>query len=38
MTNDSTKDLKVQYLSNNSVKLPEFINQDDDLIEEKECA
>ncbi len=29
MTNDSTKDCKVQYLSNNSVKLPEFINQED---------
>ena len=26
MKKDSSKDRKVQYLSNNSVKLPEFIN------------
>ena len=31
MKKDSSKDRKVQYLSNNSVKLPEFIN-----LEEKE--
>lgn len=33
MKKDSTKDRKVQYLSNNSVKLPEFIN-----LEEKELT
>ena len=33
MKNDSSKDPKVQYLSNNSVKLPEFINYEEiDLI------
>ena len=33
MKKDSSKDRKVQYLSNNSVKLPEFIHQKDiDLI------
>ena len=26
MKKDSSKDRKVQYLSNNSVKLPEFVN------------
>ena len=29
MKKDSSKDRKVQYLSNNSVKLPEFINLED---------
>ena len=29
MKKDSPKDQKIQYLSNNSVKLPEFINQDE---------
>ena len=33
MKKDSPKDRKVQYLSNNSVKLPEFIN-----LEEKELT
>ena len=33
MKKDSSKDRKVQYLSNNSVKLPEFIN-----FEEKELT
>ena len=33
MKKDSSKDRKVQYLSNNSVKLPEFIN-----LEEKEVT
>ena len=33
MKKDSSKDRKVQYLSNNSVKLPEFIN-----LEEKELT
>ena len=33
MKKDSSKDHKVQYLSNNSVKLPEFIN-----LEEKELT
>ena len=28
MKKDSSKDRKVQYLSNNSVKLPEFINNE----------
>ena len=28
MKKDSSKDRKVQYLSNNSVKLPEFINHE----------
>ena len=33
MKNDSSKDPKVQYLSKNSVKLPEFINHEEiDLI------
>ena len=33
MKKDSSKDHKVQYLSNNSVKLPEFINHEEiDLI------
>ena len=33
MKKDSSKDRKVQYLSNNSVKLPEFINREEiDLI------
>ena len=33
MKKDSSKDQKIQYLSNNSVKLPEFIHQNDiDLI------
>ena len=33
MKNDSSKDCKVQYLPNNSVKLPEFINhQEIDLL------
>ena len=29
MKKDSSKDRKVQYLSNNSVKLPEFINSEE---------
>ena len=29
MKKDSSKDRKVQYLSNTSVKLPEFINKED---------
>ena len=29
MKKDSSKDRKIQYLSNNSVKLPEFINLED---------
>ena len=29
MKKDSSKDRKVQYLSNNSVKLPEFINNEE---------
>ena len=29
MKNDSSKDCKVKYLSNNSVKLPGFINQEE---------
>ena len=29
MKKDSSKDRKVQYLSNNSVKLPEFINHEE---------
>ena len=33
MTKDLSKDRKVRYLSNNSVKLPEFIN-----LEEKELS
>ena len=33
MKKDSSKDCTVQYLSNNSVKLPEFIN-----LEEKELT
>ena len=33
MKKDSSKDRTVQYLSNNSVKLPEFIN-----LEEKEVT
>ena len=33
MKKDSSKDRKVQFLSNNSVKLPEFIN-----LEEKELT
>ena len=33
MKKDSSKDRKVQYLSNNSVKLPEFIT-----LEEKELT
>ncbi len=33
MKKDSTKDPKFQYLTNNSVKLPEFIN-----LEEKELT
>ncbi len=33
MKKDSSKDRKVQYLSNNSVKLPEFIN-----LEEKKLT
>ena len=33
MKKDSSKDLKIQYLYNNSVKLPEFIsNQEIDII------
>ena len=33
MEKHSTKDRKIQYLSNNSVKLPEFINHEEiDLI------
>ena len=33
MKKDSSKDRKVQYLSNNSVKLPEFINYEEiDLV------
>jgi len=37
MKKDSSKDRKVQYLSNNSVKLPEFINQEEiDLVVSKE--
>ena len=37
MKKDSSKDRKVQYLSNNSVKLPEFINYEDiDLIFQEE--
>ena len=37
MKKDSSKDRKVQYLSNNSVKLPEFINYEDiDLILQEE--
>tara|TARA_Y100001978_G_scaffold103285_1_gene92383 strand:- start:87 stop:332 length:246 start_codon:yes stop_codon:yes gene_type:complete len=33
MKKDSSKDHKIKYLSNNSVKLPEFINHEDvDLI------
>ena len=37
MKKDSSKDRKVQYLSNNSVKLPEFINYEKiDLISRKE--
>ena len=28
MKNDSSKDRKVKYLTNNSVKLPEFINHE----------
>ena len=29
MKNDSSKDRKIQYLSKNSVKLPEFINHEE---------
>ena len=29
MKKDSSKDRKVQYLSNNSVMLPEFVNQEE---------
>ena len=29
MKKDSSKDRKIQYLSNNSVKLPEFINHEE---------
>ncbi len=29
MKNDSSKDCKIQYLSNNSVKLPGFINHEE---------
>ena len=29
MKKDSSKDHKIQYLSSNSVKLPEFVNQED---------
>tara|TARA_B100000212_G_scaffold23120_1_gene15401 strand:+ start:48 stop:293 length:246 start_codon:yes stop_codon:yes gene_type:complete len=29
MKKDSFKDHKIQYLTNNSVKLPEFINQEE---------
>jgi len=29
MKKDSSKDRKIQYLSSNSVKLPEFINYED---------
>ena len=29
MKKDSTRDCKVQYLSNSSVKLPEFINHEE---------
>ena len=37
MKKDSSKDCKVQCLSNNSVKLPEFINYKDiDLISQEE--
>ena len=37
MKNDSSKDRKVQYLSSNSVKLPEFINYEEiDLISQGE--
>ena len=37
MKKDSSKDRKVQYLSNNSVKLPEFINhQETEVISLKE--
>ena len=37
MKKDSSKDRKVQYLSNNSVKLPEFIQYKDiDLIFQEE--
>ena len=36
MKNDSSKDRKVQYLSSNSVKLPEFINYEEiDLISQE---
>ena len=37
MKKDSSKDCKVQYLSNNSVKLPEFINYEEiELISREE--
>ena len=37
MKKDSSKDRKVQYLSNNSVKLPEFIQYKDiDLITQEQ--
>ena len=37
MKKDSSKDCKIQYLSNNSLKLPEFINHEEiDIIPNEE--